>query len=96
LAVLAMPRSTFEVSRTLRPLELSFCIPQMSTIKSDYCRDISSFNSSLREFYCRDVKWDTRIFPYRSRLVPRPIVPPMDSEDVQEALRLQQALIRQS
>ena len=60
--------------------------------KSDYCRDISSFNSSLREFYCRDVKWDTRIFPYRSRLVPRPVVPPMDSEDVQEALRLQQAL----
>jgi hypothetical protein len=31
LAVLVMPRSTFEANRTPRPLELFFCIPQMST-----------------------------------------------------------------
>ena len=59
--------------------------------KADYVRDLSSFSSSLKEFFTRDVRYDTRIFPYKSRLVPRPVVPPMDEEDVKEMLRVEEA-----
>ena len=58
-------------------------------------RDLSSFSSSLKEFFTRDVRYDTRIFPYKSRLVPRPVVPPMDQEDVKEVLKLEEAQRKQ-
>ena len=63
--------------------------------KADYVRDLSSFSSSLKEFFSRDVRYDTRIFPYKSRLVPRPVVPPMDQEDVKEVLKLEEAQRKQ-
>lgn len=36
--------------------------------RGDLVRDISSFTSSLREFYTRDIKYDMRVFPYKSRI----------------------------
>lgn len=57
--------------------------------KAALVRDVASFSKSLKEFYSRDVRFDTRIFPYRSRLVPRPIVPALDAEDVLEKQRVE-------
>lgn len=54
------------------------------TYKAHLVRDISTFTSSVKEYYCRDVVYDVRVFPYRSRLVPRPVVPPLDEQDVEE------------
>lgn len=62
--------------------------------KADYVRDISTFALSLREFYARDVVYDVRVFPYRSRLVPRPVVPPMDREDKEEEKKREKLLAR--
>ena len=59
--------------------------------RGDLVRDISSFTSSLREFYTRDIKYDMRVFPYKSRMVPRPVPPPMDDEDVKEAEKIKKA-----
>ena len=50
--------------------------------KADMVRDISTYSNSLREFYSRDVKYDTSIFPYRATVVPRPVTPPLDAEDI--------------
>ena len=55
--------------------------------KADLVRDISSFSNSLRMFPSRDADYDNRIFPYKSRMVPRPPIPPRDQEDVKDELR---------
>ena len=59
--------------------------------RGDLVRDISSFSSSLKEFHTRDIKYDIRVFPYKSRMVPRPVPPPMDAEDVKEAEKIEKA-----
>ena len=57
--------------------------------KGDLVRDITSFHSSLSEYNCRNVTYDIRQYPYKSRLVPRPPVPALDSDDIKEQLRIQ-------
>ena len=59
-------------------------------MKGDRVRDITSFHSSLSEYFCRDVVYDIRQYPYKSRLVPRPPHPALDADDIKEALRLQE------
>ena len=61
-------------------------------VKGDRVRDITSFHSSLNEYESRDVTYDIRQYPYRSRLVPRPPVKPMDEEDIREQLLIQKKL----
>lgn len=56
--------------------------------KAVVVRDISSPSSSYREYYARDVKFDPSQFPYRHVTVPRPIVPPMDRQDLEEERKL--------
>ena len=59
-------------------------------MKGDHVRDITSFYSSLSEYDCRDVTYDIRQYPYKSRLVPRPPHPALDADDIKERLRLQE------
>ena len=56
--------------------------------KAVVVRDISNPSSSYREYYARDVKFDTTQFPYHHVSVPRPAVPPMDRQDVEEERKL--------
>ena len=56
--------------------------------KAVVVRDISNPSSSYREYYARDVKFDTTQFPYHHVFVPRPAVPPMDRQDVEEERKL--------
>ena len=54
-------------------------------------RDVSSPSQKLREYVTRDVKIDDSVFPYQSRMVPRPAVPPLDPEDIKEINQVQKA-----
>ena len=55
----------------------------------DLVRDITSFHSSLEEYESRNVTYDIRQYPYKSRLVPRPAPRPLDEEDIKEQLRVE-------
>lgn len=55
----------------------------------DLVRDITSFHSSLEEYESRNVTYDIRQYPYKSRLVPRPPPKPLDEEDIKEQLKLE-------
>ena len=52
--------------------------------KAAMVRDISVERSRLSEYYSRDIKIDTSQFPYKNVLVPRPVSPPLDREDLKE------------
>ena len=60
--------------------------------KSVMVRDISVERARLSEYYARDVRLDPTQFPYRSVLVPRPTVPPLDREDLKEIKGVEEQL----
>jgi hypothetical protein len=57
--------------------------------KAYMIRSVGTYYASLREYYAKDVIFDVTQFPYKSILVPRPQVPPLDLEDEKEERKLQ-------
>lgn len=58
------------------------------TYKAIVVRDISTYTSSHREYYARDVVFDVGQFPYQHALVPRPATPPLDRQDQDEVMEI--------
>ena len=52
--------------------------------KAAVVRDVTGFSKSSRDYHAVDLTFDTTQFPYQHKLVPRPVVPPLDDEDLKE------------
>ena len=65
------------------------CLGYNDHSRAFYVRDVSTFHNSLREYLARSVRWEKRVFPYRSKLVPRPTVPVLTHEDICEERKIE-------